>query len=77
MMQGVFMYIDASYIYLHQETYLHHAVTYVCLYEIMHSEYKWDERERERATFFIPQQAANFIHIVIHINAPCIIIKLG
>lgn len=34
-------------------------------------------RERERATFFIPQQAANFIHIVIHINAPCIIIKLG
>jgi len=72
-MKGVFIYINASYICLHQETYLHHAVTYVCLYEIMHSEYKWHERE---SNFFIPQ-AANFIHIVIHITAPCIIIKLG
>lgn len=36
-----------------------------------------DVRERERATSFIPQQAANFIHLVININAPCIIIKLG
>jgi len=51
MMKGVFIYINASYIYLHQETYLYHAVTYVCLYEIMHSEYKW--HERERATFFL------------------------
>jgi hypothetical protein len=79
MIKGVFMYVNASYICLHQETYPHHALTYVCLYEIMHSEYKWSEREREREStcFFVPQQAANFIHRVIHNNAPCIIIKLG
>ena len=71
--RSIYIYISASYICLHQETYLHHAVTYVCLYEIMHCEYKWHERER---LFFI-KQAANFIHIVIHNNAPCIIIKLG
>jgi len=61
MLKGVFIYINASYIYLHQETYLHHAVTYVCLYEIMHSEYKWHEREREQLFLYHNKLQTSYI----------------